>query len=178
MRSSPTAPLERAVRLPREVQTSGSDGQVTDLCTRLRSPMIENIYAAVAEPTAATVAQFSGIPVHPGEDTSAKEEDDFWRQLENVLATTDAAHFIQGRTPPRLVQLEQADLSGYTAVTVPSAGGLNQQLAAVEHNRKVESAAAENKRRTVMLDDLTSAGRPPRSRLHWIRLFDQRRLHC
>ena len=116
--------------------------------------MIENIYAAVAEPTATTVAQFSGIPVHPGEDTSAKEEDDFWRQLENVLATTDAAHFIQGRTPPRLVQLELADLSGYTTVTVPSAGGLNQQLAAVEHNRKVESAVAENKRRTVMLDDL------------------------
>ena len=115
--------------------------------------MIENIYAAVAEPTAATVAQFSGIPVRPGEDTSAKEEDDWWRQLENVLATTDAVHFIQGRTPPRLAQLEQADLLGYTVVSVPPDAGLSQRLAAVEHNRKVEAATAENKRRAVMLDD-------------------------
>ena len=34
---------------------------------------------------------FSGIPVHPGEDASAKEEDDWWRIFDGVLAATDAS---------------------------------------------------------------------------------------
>ena len=117
--------------------------------------MIEpGIYAAVAEPSAATVAQFSGIPVHPGEDTSAKEEDDWWRVTENVIANSDAIHFISNRTPPRLSGLDQVNLSGYTAVAVPAAAtSLNQHLAALEHNRKVEAALAENARRVVVLKD-------------------------
>ena len=114
--------------------------------------MIENDFAAVAEPTAATVGQFSGIPVHPGEDTSAKEEDDWWRQLENVLTTTDAVHFIQGRTPPPACAVGASRLIGVHCGCGASGWRCQPaQLAAVEHNRKVESAVVENKRRITVV---------------------------
>jgi hypothetical protein len=45
------------------------------------------------------------IPVHPDEDAAAKQEDDWWRALNNVLSNVDAIHFIAGRTPLRLSQL-------------------------------------------------------------------------
>ena len=112
------------------------------------------MYVAGAEPSALSAQQFAGIPVHPGEDASAKESDDWWRQFSNVLTSSDAAYFIASRTPPRLVSLDPIDLSGYTTITVPAVGTkLNDHLAAVEHNRKVAAATAENARRKAVLID-------------------------
>ena len=54
---------------------------------------------AAAEAAAPTSA-FTGIPVHPGEDASTKEEDDWWRIFESVVSGTDAAHWIMGAVPP------------------------------------------------------------------------------
>eukprot|EP00966_Prymnesium_polylepis_P253609 5862044-Prymnesium_polylepis.1 len=56
----------------------------------------------------------------------------------------------------RLKSLDQVNFSGYTAVAVPAASSLSQHLAAVEHNRKVEAATAENARRLVLLEDFKS----------------------
>ena len=80
------------------------------------------MYVAGAEASALSAQQFAGIPVHPGEDASAKEDDDWWRQFSNVLTSSDAVHFIASNTPPRLVSLDPIDLTGYTVVTVPTAG--------------------------------------------------------
>ena len=122
------------------------------------SQMFESsMYVAGAENTTAAAQLFSGISVHPGEDASAKEDDDWWRQFNNVLSSSDAVHFIAGRTPPRLSALDPIDMSGYTAVTVPAVGNkLNEHLAALEHNRKVAAAQAENVRRKAMLLDHAS----------------------
>ena len=112
------------------------------------------MYVAGAKTPAHSAQQFGGIPVHPGEDASAKEDDDWWRQFSNVLTSSDAVHFIASRTPPRLVSLDPIDLTGYTVVTVPTAGTkLNEHLAALEHNRKVAAAIAENARRKALLVD-------------------------
>ena len=59
------------------------------------------MFAATTELTAASVQQFSGIPVHPGEDASAKEDDDWWRQTESVLASTDRLFTSSRGVPPR-----------------------------------------------------------------------------
>ena len=50
--------------------------------------MIDGIFAANAtqEIPATTVSQFSGIPVHPGEDAAAKQEDDWWRIFNSVVS--------------------------------------------------------------------------------------------
>eukprot|EP00966_Prymnesium_polylepis_P249530 5769058-Prymnesium_polylepis.1 len=94
-----------------------------------------SIYVAGAEASAPSAQQFTGIPVHPGEDANA-------------------VHFIAGRIPPRLVSLDPIDISGYTVATVPAVGNkLNEHLAALEHNRKVAAAKAENDRRKAILID-------------------------
>jgi hypothetical protein len=63
-------------------------------------------------------------------------------------------HFIAGCTPPRLISLDPIDISGYTVVTVPAVGNeLNEHLAALEHNRKMAAAKAENDRRKALLID-------------------------
>eukprot|EP00966_Prymnesium_polylepis_P100863 2336011-Prymnesium_polylepis.1 len=67
---------------------------------------------AGADVSAASAQLFSGISAHPGEDASAKEDDDWWRH-------SDAVHFIAGLTPPRLSALDPIDILGYSAVTVP-----------------------------------------------------------
>ena len=63
--------------------------------------MFDGIYAANAaqELPATTVSQFSGIPVHPGEDSAAKQEDDWWRVFNSVVSNTDAIHFIANKRP-------------------------------------------------------------------------------
>ena len=73
-----------------------------------------------ATEAAAPTSTFTGIPVHPGEDASAKEEDDWWRVFDSVLSGTDAAHWIAGQPPPRLALLDPADLTNYTEVPVPA----------------------------------------------------------
>ena len=71
-----------------------------------------------ATEAAAPTSTFTGIPVHPGEDASAKEEDDWWRVFDSVLSGTDAAHWIAGQPPPRLALLDPADLTDYSHVLV------------------------------------------------------------
>ena len=70
-----------------------------------------------------------------------------------VVSNTDAIHFIAKKVPPRLHSLEPADLSGFTAVVVPASGDtgytISAATAAMEHNRKVRAAVAENARRKV-----------------------------
>jgi hypothetical protein len=91
-----------------------------------------SMYVAGAEASALSAQQFTGIPVHPGEDASTKADDDWWRQFNNVLSSSDAVHFIAGRTPPRLVCLDPIYISGFTVVTVPAVGSkLNEHLAAI-----------------------------------------------
>jgi hypothetical protein len=69
------------------------------------------VFAAVhSESSASSVHSFLGIPVHPGEDASAKEEDDWWRIFNGILASTDAVHYVAGRVPPRLAHLGPAVL--------------------------------------------------------------------
>ena len=121
--------------------------------------MIDGIFAANAaqELPATTVSQFNGIPAHPGEDAAAKQEDDWWRVFNAVISNTDAIHFIAKKTPPRLHALEPADLSGFSAVVVPPPGSesytVGAATAAMDHNRKVRAAIAENDRRRVSLKD-------------------------
>ena len=121
--------------------------------------MFDGIYAAnvTQELPATTVSQFSGIPVHLGEDAAAKQEDDWWRVFNSVVSNTDAIHFIANKTPPRLHALEPADLSGFSAVVVPAPGSesytVSAATAAMDHNRKVRAANAENDRRRVALKD-------------------------
>ena len=137
------------------------------------------LFAATTELAAASLQQFNGIPVHPGEDASAKEDDDWWRQTESFLSSTDAVHFIAGRTPPRLSSLDPVNLSGYTAVAVPAAStSLTQHLAAVEHNRKVEAASAENTRRKILLEDHRSRSATALAAALDASLRPKSRLHC
>ena len=70
-------------------------------CDSFRTIMAAALYAA-AEGPAISGSQFSGITVHPGEDASAKEEDDWWRIFDGVLSATDSVHYIAGNDPPRL----------------------------------------------------------------------------
>ena len=50
------------------------------------------MYAASTETSVVAVSGFGSL-VHPGEDASAKEEDDWWRPAEAIVAGTDAAYF-------------------------------------------------------------------------------------
>ena len=108
------------------------------------------LYAAVE--AAAPSATFTGIPVHPGLDASAKEEDDWWRAFDNVLKGTDAAHWVVSRDPPRLASLEPADLSGFTEVAVPASSDAGY-FPASQHNMKVRAAVQENERRRKVRED-------------------------
>ena len=59
------------------------------------------IYAATSDSTTSfSASSFSGLTVHPGEDASAKEEDDWWRLTESVISQTDAAYYIVLKEPP------------------------------------------------------------------------------
>eukprot|EP00966_Prymnesium_polylepis_P168841 3903904-Prymnesium_polylepis.1 len=49
-----------------------------------------SMYVAGAEASAVSAQQFTGIPVRPGEDARAKEDDDWWRQFNNVLSSSTA----------------------------------------------------------------------------------------
>eukprot|EP00966_Prymnesium_polylepis_P315183 7282724-Prymnesium_polylepis.1 len=115
--------------------------------------MGDGLYAATnsTELPAATVSQFSGIAVHPGEDAAAKQDDDWRRIFDAVVSNTDAVHFIAKKPPPRLHSLAPADLSGFSAVPVPAAGDANYSItsatSAMDHNRKVKATEAENSRR-------------------------------
>jgi hypothetical protein len=110
-------------------------------------------YAAAEMGPAITGSQFSGITVHPGEDASAKEEDDWWRIFDGVLSSTDAVHYIAGNEPPRLAHLLPVDNTGYTEVTVPAGDTDPSYFKAIEHNRKVKAAVLENVRRKTVRDD-------------------------
>eukprot|EP00966_Prymnesium_polylepis_P318144 7348767-Prymnesium_polylepis.1 len=63
--------------------------------------MIDGIHAATTpeQPAATTVSQFNGIPVHPGEDAAAKQDEDWWRIFNSVLSNTDAIYFIAKKVP-------------------------------------------------------------------------------
>ena len=133
------------------------------------------LYAAVD--AAAPTASFSGIPVHPGVDASAKEEDDWWRAFDNVLKGTDAAQWGVKHDPPRLSALEPADLSGFTEVTVP-APTADGYFAASQHNMKVRAAKQENKRRTKVREDYRWQSASSLWLLRWIRLCVLRQCLC
>ena len=77
------------------------------------------MFAATTSNTVLTSLCF-GIPVHPGEDASAKEEDDWWRVFDGVIAGTDSAHYIAGQTPPSALANKEIDITGYAEVTVPA----------------------------------------------------------
>ena len=62
------------------------------------------MYAASTESSVVAVSGFGSL-VHPGEDASAKEEDDWWRAAEAIVAGTDAAYFSVNLPPPRLKHL-------------------------------------------------------------------------
>ena len=98
--------------------------------------------AAEGTTTNSSAGSFYGIPVHPGEDASAKEEDDWWRVTESVVGLTDAAYYIVKAEPPRLSHLESKDLTGYVELTVPAVSDANY-LKTLEYNRKVKTAVAE-----------------------------------
>ena len=66
-----------------------------------------------ATEAAVSAATFNGIPVHPGEDASAKEEADWWRLFDGIVAVTDSAHYIAGSLPPRVAHLQDADLTDF-----------------------------------------------------------------
>jgi hypothetical protein len=106
------------------------------------------------------------IPVHPGEDAAAKQEEDWWRQLDHVLSNVDAIHCIAGKTPPRLSSLEPTDLTEIVRVPLPTSSETNAATlsAAIKHNQLVKTSHAENARKKVLLDDYKQ--RSARSALH------------
>ena len=122
-------------------------------CDSLRTNMNAAMYAATEMGPAFTGSQFSGITVHPGEDASSKEEDDWWRIFDGVLSATDAVHYIAGNDPPRLAHLLPVDNTGYSEVTVPADDTDPSYFKAIEHNRKVKAAVLENVRRKTVRDD-------------------------
>ena len=122
-------------------------------CDKFRTNMTAAMYAAAEMGPAITGSQFSGITVHPGEDASAKEEDDWWRIFDGVLSSMDAVHYIAGNEPPRLAHLLPVDNTGYTEVTVPADDTDPSYFKAIEHNRKVKAAVLENVRRKTVRDD-------------------------
>ena len=110
------------------------------------------LYAASESSGHTYTSGYFGIPVHPGEDASAKEESDWWRIFNGIIASTDAVHYAAGEEPPRLAHLKPADLTDYAEVTVPAATEASY-MKAVGHNRHVRAAVAENTRRATMRDD-------------------------
>ena len=78
------------------------------------------LYAATESSGSTFTSGYHGIPVHPGEDASAKEETDWWRIFNGVIASTDAVHYAAGEEPPRLAHLKPADLTDYAELTVPA----------------------------------------------------------
>ena len=109
------------------------------------------MYAAPTS-SAAITSLFFGIPVHPGEDASAKEEDDWWRVFDGVIAGTDSAHYIAGQAPPSALANKDIDLTGYAEATVPAESD-SKYFQIMEHNRKVRVAVAENARRKEARED-------------------------
>ena len=107
------------------------------------------MYAVGTDSSVVAVSGFGSL-VHPGEDASAKEEDDWWRSAEAIIAGTDAAYFTVNLPPPRLKHLQPTDLSEYSVVTVPAATESNY-LQCIEHNRKVRLAKDDNDRRDEQL---------------------------
>ena len=103
--------------------------------------------------TTISVPPVSALPIHPGNDCSAKEEDDWWRQADAVIDASDSTYFLVGDTPPRLAHLKPRDLTGYQRVTVPAASDKGH-LHAIDHNRKVDDAVALNEARKEQLADV------------------------
>ena len=150
------------------------------------------MYAATTSSSVVS-ALFFGIPVHPGEDASAKEEDDWWRVFDGVLAGTDSAHYVAGQVPPSALANQEIDITGYAEVTVPDVSD-GKYFQALEHNRKVRVAVAENARRKQAREDaelkaavalaaaLDTALRPKSTallfRLHRRRIATRRRRRC
>ena len=106
------------------------------------------IFAATSDSTTSSSSglSFSGLTIHPGEDASAKEEDDWWRLTESVISQTDAAFYIVVKEPPRLSHLEAKDLTGFSEVAVPASTEVSN-LKVLDYNRKVKAAVAENAQR-------------------------------
>ena len=108
---------------------------------------MDSLYALATELPAVSAAAFNGIPVHPGEDASAKQETDWWRVVDKVLSATDAAYYIAGTPPPSMAALAHTDMTGYSEVTLPAKTAGRDYFAAVDHNRKVRAAVQENVRK-------------------------------
>ena len=110
------------------------------------------LYAATESSGSTFTSGYHGIPVHPGEDASAKEETDWLRIFNGVIASTDAVHYAAGEEPPRLAHLKPADLTDYAELTVPAPSEASY-MKVVTHNRHVRVAIAENARRATMSED-------------------------
>ena len=147
-------------------------------CDKFRTNMTAAMYAAAEMGPAITGSQFSGITVHPGEDASAKEEDDWWRIFDGVLSSMDAVHYIAGNEPPRLAHLLPVDNTGYTEVTVPADDTDPSYIS------RRSSITARSRRRCSKMCvakpfATIASGSPPNYwRQLWIRLCVLRRLLC
>ena len=76
--------------------------------------------------TAAPVLSFSGIPVHPGEDASAKEEDDWWRVFDNVIPHRRSLYWVglpQPRNDPPSSSIPRTSGPCQPETSMPSKGG-------------------------------------------------------
>ena len=118
---------------------------------------VQNLFVATAtdgldQPAA---PRFLVLPVHPGEDAAAKQEDDYWRVFNHVISNVDAIHFIAGTLPPRLSSLEQTDLTEMVRVLTPASSESNAAAvsAAQKHNQFIKTSHAENARKRVLLAD-------------------------
>jgi hypothetical protein len=62
------------------------------------------------------------LPVHPGEDAAAKQEDDFWRAFNHVLSNVDAIHLSRATYRPVSLRLSKRILrkwSGFNSLPHP-----------------------------------------------------------
>ena len=125
---------------------------IKDQGRSLSTTTLQMLYA-VDMTTTSSVPPVSALAIHPGNDCSAKEEDDWWRLVDAAIDASDSAYFLVGTMPPRLAHLKLRDLSAYTKVAVPTAGDKGH-LASLEHNRKVDEAEAQNDARAAQLQDI------------------------
>ena len=118
---------------------------------------VQNLFVATATDGSDQPAapRFLVLPVHPGEDAAAKQEDDYWRVFNHVISNVDAIHFIAGTLPPRLSSLEQTDLTEMVRVLTPASSETNAAAvsAAQKHNQFIKTSHAENARKRVLLAD-------------------------
>ena len=102
--------------------------------------------AAAAEGT----ASHYGFPIHPGEDPTEKEEEEWWRVVDRIADSTEIGALARGESPASFARFKTRTLNtDMSIMTVPveDASNFQQRMAIIKHNQTVQAILDENAQR-------------------------------